>query len=107
MQLNPLRLESMDSSTEAPKAEPAADVGAAPARQIVVDDEPTFAGFGATSTAVAPAVMKGQFDRIVDAEAAPARVAAPQRTLRERLRRPLMLALPIALACVRRRLLSD
>jgi membrane fusion protein (multidrug efflux system) len=88
----------MDSRTGTPTDEPAAENGSAPERQIPDDDEPTFAGFGAASTAVAPAVLKGQFDRIVDAEAAPAKAAAPQRTLRERLRRPLMWALPILLA---------
>ena len=42
--------------------------------------------------------METQFDRVVDG-AAPVRVAAiPGRTLRERLRRPLMLALPIVVA---------
>ena len=56
--------------------------------------EPKFAGGDVVSAETAQTV----FDRVVDAPA-PARVAAkPARSIRERLRRPLMLAVPILLA---------
>ena len=56
------------------------------------------ADIGVASAAVADAVVETQFDRVVDG-ATPVRVVAtPARTLRERMRRPLMLAVPIVVA---------
>jgi membrane fusion protein (multidrug efflux system) len=60
--------------------------------------EPKNAGAEVVSAAAAYPALETVFDRVVDT-APPARVAAkPARSIRERLRRPLMLALPIALA---------
>ncbi|MGY0569897.1 hypothetical protein ACTGJ9_001525 [Bradyrhizobium sp. RDM12] len=56
------------------------------------------AGISAASAAVADAVMETQFDRVVDG-ATPVRVVATTaRSLRERLRRPLMLGVPFVVA---------
>src|SRR3954464_6591058 len=54
---------------------------------------------GMASAAVADAVTETPFDRVVDgATPVPVPAAPPLRTLRERLRRPLMLAVPIVVA---------
>src|SRR3954464_4349210 len=54
---------------------------------------------GMASAAVADAVTETPFDRVVDgATPVPVPAAPPVRTLRERLRRPLMLAVPIVVA---------
>ena len=54
------------------------------------------------SAALADAAVETQFDRVADGAApAPVRVAAmPGRSIRQRLRRPLMLALPIVVAAI-------
>jgi membrane fusion protein, multidrug efflux system len=62
------------------------------------EQKPEFAGGDATSTGLAQIAVETQFDRAVY-DPVPNRVAAtPRRTVRERLRRPLMLAVPILLA---------
>jgi membrane fusion protein, multidrug efflux system len=48
--------------------------------------------------AVVPATVETLFDRVVDGQASDRVATKPERTVRERLRRPLMLALPILLA---------
>jgi membrane fusion protein, multidrug efflux system len=62
--------------------------------------EPKMAGIRVISAGTANSAVETQFDRVVDSPAsASTRVAAvPARSVRERLRRPLMLALPIVLA---------
>src|SRR5580698_3810058 len=66
-------------------------------------DRKELPGSGVTGSAlvsaeIVPAAVETLFDRVVDGRA-PERVATkPGRTVRERLRRPLMLALPILLA---------
>jgi membrane fusion protein (multidrug efflux system) len=60
--------------------------------------EAKFGGTGVTYAPTARAAVETQFNRIVDSPS-PVRVAAmPGRSIRERLRRPLMLAVPIAVA---------
>ena len=60
--------------------------------------EAKFVGTGVTYTPTARAAVETQFDRVVDSPS-PVRVAAmPGRSIRERLRRPLMLAVPIVVA---------
>src|SRR5262249_37711421 len=60
--------------------------------------EPKIVGRAGVSAETARAPVETQFERIAD-HPTPARVAAkPARSLRERLRRPLMFALPIVLA---------
>ena len=56
------------------------------------------ADIGIASAARADAAVETQFDRVVDGAASVRVAAIPGRTLRERLRRPLMLALPIVVA---------
>src|SRR3984885_10281487 len=55
-----------------------------------------FAGVGATPAGMANSAMDAQFERVVPASVRMA--ATPRSSVRERLRRPLMLALPIVLA---------
>jgi membrane fusion protein (multidrug efflux system) len=75
------------------------DIGAVSELQPPEDDEPTFAGFEPGPTALSGPVMKGQLDDVVIVErGASDNAAVPNRTMRERLRRPLMLAVPILLA---------
>src|SRR5215470_1045619 len=64
------------------------------------EQEPKRAGVSIISAETARPAVETQFDRIVDSPAsASTRVAAtPRRSVKERLRRPLMLALPIVLA---------
>ena len=58
----------------------------------------SFSPIGATSAAIATPLLEAPPDRVLDLPA-PGRVAVPPRkTVTERLRRPLMLALPILLA---------
>jgi membrane fusion protein (multidrug efflux system) len=49
---------------------------------------------------MAPIPVETQFDRLVDGPASDRVAATPRKTVRERLRRPLMLALPILLAAL-------
>jgi membrane fusion protein (multidrug efflux system) len=68
-----------------------------PRRLQASEQEQTVAGIGAVSAETARSAVETQFDRVVDSPA-PVHVAAePVRSIRERLRRPLMLALPIML----------
>jgi membrane fusion protein (multidrug efflux system) len=60
--------------------------------------EPTIASTGATSTETARSGVETQFDRVVDSPAPAHVVAKPGTSIRERLRRPLMLGLPTVLA---------
>jgi membrane fusion protein, multidrug efflux system len=64
------------------------------------EQEPEIARIGVTFPDAAPSVLETQFDRGADTPLpASARSAAmPRRSIRERLRRPLMLAVPIVLA---------
>jgi membrane fusion protein, multidrug efflux system len=58
------------------------------------------AGVNAAAAGISQAVVETHFDRLADS-AAPARVAAkPVRSLRERLRRPLLLAVPLLVAAL-------
>ncbi|WP_423968653.1 HlyD family efflux transporter periplasmic adaptor subunit [Bradyrhizobium sp.] len=69
-----------------------------PRREQSPGQESQFAGSARISTGLADPAVERQFDRVVDGPA-PARVAVmPRSSVRERLRRPLMLALPIVLA---------
>src|SRR6516225_2656990 len=60
--------------------------------------EPKNAGIGVISAETARSLLKPQRDRVADRPAPTPAVVTPRRSIRERLRRPLMLALPIALA---------
>jgi len=60
--------------------------------------EPKMAGVSAISAETARSPAETQFDRVVDSPASARPAAVPGRNIRERLRRPLMLALPIVLA---------
>jgi len=60
--------------------------------------EPKNAGIGVISAESARSLLEPQRDRVADSPAPTRAVATPRRSIRERLRRPLMLALPIALA---------
>ncbi|HUO01014.1 MAG TPA: biotin/lipoyl-binding protein, partial [Bradyrhizobium sp.] len=67
------------------------------------EQKPRFAGSDAASARVVDRVVEPQFDRVAfdrvaDVPASDRVIAAPGKGLRERLRRPLMLALPILLA---------
>jgi membrane fusion protein, multidrug efflux system len=64
------------------------------------EQEPKMAGIRVISAETAYPAAEEQFDRVVDspASASTRAVARPRRSHRERLRRPLMLALPIVLA---------
>jgi len=66
-------------------------------RQQDLKDEPTFVD--EASAGMTGSTMETQLDRVVDIPAVEdVKAAMPRRTMRERLRRPLLLALPIALA---------
>jgi membrane fusion protein (multidrug efflux system) len=69
-----------------------------PRRLQAPEQESKFAGGAVVSAETARAAVETQFDRIVDGPAFDHVVAMPGKTVRERLRRPLMLALPIVLA---------
>src|SRR6266576_2082569 len=56
------------------------------------------ADIGVASAAVADAVVETQFDRVVGGAAPNRMPVLPARTLRDRLRRPLMLAVPLVVA---------
>src|SRR3954451_19301744 len=56
------------------------------------------ADLGVASAAVANTVVETQFDRVADGVTPVPAAAPPARTLKERLRRPLMLAVPIVVA---------
>src|SRR3954447_16590181 len=62
------------------------------------EEQPRFAGIGPISAGMADHTMDTQLDRAVDRPASDRPAAMPERRLRERLRWPLMLALPIVLA---------
>ncbi len=57
-----------------------------------------FAGVGVTSAGMANSAMDTELDRVVSIPASIRVAATPRRSIRERLRRPLMLAFPIVLA---------
>jgi membrane fusion protein, multidrug efflux system len=61
-------------------------------------EETESAGGDVTSTATAHTAVEMRFDRVADGPASDRVAAPPRRSLRERLRRPLMFALPIVLA---------
>jgi len=71
-----------------------------PLRLQASEQEPGMAGISAISAETARSAVETQFEGVVGSPAsASARVAAaPGRSIRERLRRPLMFALPIVLA---------
>ena len=69
-----------------------------PRRLQAAEQESKFAGGAIISTGMARAAVETLFDRVVDSRAADRVAVMPRRTVRERLRRPLMLALPIVLA---------
>jgi membrane fusion protein (multidrug efflux system) len=73
---------------------------AGPRRLQASEQEPKKAGIRVISAETARSAVETQFDRVVESPAStPIRVAAvPGRSIRKRLRRPLMLALPIVLA---------
>jgi membrane fusion protein (multidrug efflux system) len=60
--------------------------------------EAKFTRSAVISTGMAQSAVETLFDRVVDGPASASVVAIPKKTVRERLRRPLMLALPIVLA---------
>jgi len=80
-----------------------AETGAAaeiaqPPRLQAPEQEAKSAGSGATSAAIAVPASETQFLREFDRPPVDRAAVKPQRSLKERLRRPLMLALPIVLA---------
>jgi membrane fusion protein (multidrug efflux system) len=76
----------------------AATTGASADRLQARGQNPQFAGSGGTSAEAANRVVETQFDKAADGPAFDCAVMLPKRGVRERLRRPLMLALPIVLA---------
>jgi membrane fusion protein (multidrug efflux system) len=64
------------------------------------EQEPKFTGSDMTSMGLGRAAVEMRLDRIVDGPASDHAGAPPRRGLRERLRRPLMVALPIVLAAL-------
>jgi membrane fusion protein, multidrug efflux system len=76
----------------------AATTGRYPRPLQDADQKSRFTGGDVTSKEVPRTIVETQFDRVADGPA-PDRVAAmPKKTVRQRLRMPLMLGLPIALA---------
>jgi membrane fusion protein, multidrug efflux system len=69
-----------------------------PIRLEASEQKPEFAGSDAASSEAGQAAVETQFDRVVYHPASNRVIAPPRRSLKERLRRPLMLALPIVLA---------
>jgi hypothetical protein len=68
-------------------------------RQLQASEQkPQFAGSDTTSTGAVPRVVETQLGRVTDAPASDRVVAMPKRGVRERLRRPLMIAVPLILA---------
>jgi membrane fusion protein (multidrug efflux system) len=66
-----------------------------PSRLHALEEEPTF---DAASAGMTGSAMESQFDSIVDSPSYGRVATMPRRSLRERLRRPLMLVLPIVVA---------
>jgi len=62
------------------------------------EQEPPFTGSNFISAGVARSPIETPFDRVIDGPAPASATVKPARSIRERLRRPLMLALPILLA---------
>jgi membrane fusion protein, multidrug efflux system len=62
------------------------------------EQKPRFAASDVISTQAPDRVVETQFDRVVGSPPSDRAAATPKRSIRERLRRPLMLALPIMLA---------
>src|SRR3984957_17472130 len=62
------------------------------------DRKPELTDSALISTAMAPSAVQAPFDRVVDGPASGRAAAPPRRSLRERLRWPLMFALPIVVA---------
>jgi membrane fusion protein (multidrug efflux system) len=69
-----------------------------PPRIQAPKQKPQFVDSDVTSARVAHGVVETQFDRVAGGPTGDNVVAMPARSVRERLRRPLMLALPIMLA---------
>jgi membrane fusion protein (multidrug efflux system) len=69
-----------------------------PQRRQVSEQEPDLAGAAVMSAAAANPVMDAQGGKVVDGAAVERAATTQKRGMRERLRRPLMLALPIVLA---------
>jgi membrane fusion protein (multidrug efflux system) len=69
-----------------------------PRRLQAPEQEPRSAGGDAASAGIGESAVEMRFDRVVDGAASDRVASVPRRSLRERLRRPLMLALPIVLA---------
>jgi membrane fusion protein (multidrug efflux system) len=73
----------------------------ADSRQLQAADQESTVGGGVSSTETARSAVKIQFDRLVDSPASTQVTATPGKpgkSIRERLRRPLMLGFPIMLA---------
>jgi membrane fusion protein (multidrug efflux system) len=69
-----------------------------PGRSQAPEQESGFADSTITSTGMAHSAVETHFDRVVDEPASDRVAVMPRKTVRERLRRPLMLAVPIVLA---------
>jgi membrane fusion protein, multidrug efflux system len=69
-----------------------------PRRLQAPEQEPRLTGSDVASAGIGESAVEMRFDRVVDGAASDRVASVPQRSLRERLRRPLMLALPIVLA---------
>jgi membrane fusion protein (multidrug efflux system) len=69
-----------------------------PRRLQSIEQNPRFMVSEPTSAVIANAAVEMRFDRAVDGPASDRVAAAPRGSMRERLRRPLMLAVPIVLA---------
>jgi membrane fusion protein, multidrug efflux system len=96
-------LETVAANESAGRLGPAEAAGgvaevAHPPRIQSPEQKPQFADSDVTSARVAQSVVETQFDRAAEGPGADSIVAIPARSIRERLRRPLMLALPIMLA---------
>jgi membrane fusion protein (multidrug efflux system) len=90
----------MGGSMAAHKGEPSAQfAGIAGAYRLQAPGgEPISASPAVRPAATSNSVMHGPFGRVVDVSPSDHAAAMPQSTIRERLRRPLLLALPIVLA---------
>jgi membrane fusion protein, multidrug efflux system len=72
--------------------------GLAGIRLQALEQKPEFAGSDIISSGQAQAAAETQFDRVVYHPASNRVVAAPRRSVKERLRRPLMLGVPLLVA---------
>jgi membrane fusion protein (multidrug efflux system) len=85
--IRPLGAEAGGPLAEIPRPQPNAS-----------GQEPKIVGGGVISTELGHSAVETLFDRVVDIPTSGPVAAKPARSIRERLRRPLMLALPILLA---------